>query len=179
MHLFFENLVVIGVPRLHASLMDIHHDTSFRAILEDDSISLASKARIHFCSGNGVGLWLVARPFICSFCIAHFTFTSMTCFCFGLIQLLTSSFFMCECVECGHGLDASNMHLTCCPFRGQRIATRDAIRDIMYAFTQESGHTIWRERWYTFTLGASLRADLYMTREDQVFVTNVVVIDLT
>jgi hypothetical protein len=31
-------------------------------ILEDDSISLASKAYIHFCSGKGVGLWLVVEP---------------------------------------------------------------------------------------------------------------------
>jgi hypothetical protein len=32
MHLFFECLVIINAPSLHASLMDIHHDTSFRFI---------------------------------------------------------------------------------------------------------------------------------------------------
>jgi hypothetical protein len=35
----------------------------------------------------------------------------------------------------GHGLDAFGMHLACCLFRGQRITTHNAIRDIMYAFT--------------------------------------------
>jgi hypothetical protein len=54
--------------------MDIHHDTPFKSILEDDFISLAFKAHIRFCSGKGVGLWLIARPSIRSFCIAHFTF---------------------------------------------------------------------------------------------------------
>jgi hypothetical protein len=44
-------------------------------ILEDDSISSTSKARIHFCLGKGMGLWLIAKPYICSFHIAHFTFT--------------------------------------------------------------------------------------------------------
>jgi hypothetical protein len=34
-------------------LMDIHHDTSFRSILEDDSISFISKSCIHFCLGKG------------------------------------------------------------------------------------------------------------------------------
>jgi hypothetical protein len=101
MHPSFESLVVINTLRLHASLMDIHHDASFRDILEDDSISLTSKASIHFCLGNGAGLRLVVKPFIYSFCIAHSTFTSMMCFYFGLIQPLTFSFFMCEC---GHGV---------------------------------------------------------------------------
>ncbi len=40
MHLFFESLVIINVPSLWASLMDIHQDTSFRSILDNDSISL-------------------------------------------------------------------------------------------------------------------------------------------
>ncbi len=39
MHIFFESLVVTGTPGVHDSLMDIHHDTSLRFILEDDSIS--------------------------------------------------------------------------------------------------------------------------------------------
>jgi hypothetical protein len=49
----------------------------------------------------------------------------------------------------------------------------------MYAFARESGHAIWKERWYALALGVSLQIDLYMTREDQVFVANVVVTDLT
>jgi hypothetical protein len=54
------------------------------------------------------------------------------CFCFGLIQHSTSSFLTCEC---GHGLDAFGMHLVRCPFRGQQIATHDAIQNVMYALT--------------------------------------------
>jgi hypothetical protein len=48
----------------------------------------------------------------------------------------------------------------------------------MYALAQESGHDISRERWYALTLGVSLRADLYMTRKDQVFIIDVPVINL-
>jgi hypothetical protein len=48
----------------------------------------------------------------------------------------------------------------------------------MYAFTQESGHVVWREGWYAFMSKVSLQADLYMSWEDQVFVADVVVIDL-
>jgi hypothetical protein len=66
-------------------LMDVHHDTSLNSILEDDSISSTSKARIRFCSNKGVGLWLFARPSICLFHIAHSTFTSTLRFHFGLI----------------------------------------------------------------------------------------------
>jgi hypothetical protein len=36
-------------------LMDFHHDTSLRSILEDDSISSASIARICFSLGKGQG----------------------------------------------------------------------------------------------------------------------------
>ncbi len=105
--------------------MDIHHATSLRlSILEDDSIFLTSRGRIHFCSGKGSGLWLVVKPSICSFCITYFIFISMLHFCFGLIQPLASNFFTCEC---GHGLDASGMHLARCPFGCQQIATHDAI----------------------------------------------------
>jgi hypothetical protein len=49
----------------------------------------------------------------------------------------------------------------------------------MYALTQESEHPIWKKRWYALTLGVSLQANLYMTQEDQVFVFDVVVINLT
>jgi hypothetical protein len=106
--------------------MDIHHDTSFRSIFEDDSISLAY---IYSCSGKGVGLWLIDRPSIHSFHITHSTFTSTLHFHLSLIQPSTSSIFTCECE---HGLNASGTHLTCCPFEGQRIATHDIIKHVMY-----------------------------------------------
>jgi hypothetical protein len=54
MHLSFENMAVTNALCLQTSLMDFHHDTSFRYILKDDSISLASKICIHSCSGKGV-----------------------------------------------------------------------------------------------------------------------------
>jgi hypothetical protein len=94
--------------------MDIHHDTSFRFILEDDSISSTSRTCIRYCSSKGTGLWLIVRPFICSFHIAHFTFISMLHFHLSLIQPLAFSLFMCECE---HGLNAFDMHLTHCLFR--------------------------------------------------------------
>ncbi len=124
MHLFFESLAIIGAPSLQASLMDIHHDTSFRSILEDDSISLTFRALTRFCQSKGAKLWLVARPFIHSFHIAHSSFTSMLHFSLDLIQPLGSTLFICEC---GYDLDASGTHLACCPFRGQRIVTHDTI----------------------------------------------------
>jgi hypothetical protein len=49
----------------------------------------------------------------------------------------------------------------------------------MYALVQESGHAVWREHWYAYMSRVSLRADLYMTRKDQVFVVDMVVIDST
>ncbi len=97
MHLSFENLVVIGTLGLHASLIDIHHNTSLKSILEDESISLASRAHICSCLGKGVGLWLVARPSIHLFCITHITFTSTLYFRLGLIQPSASNLFTCEC----------------------------------------------------------------------------------
>jgi hypothetical protein len=48
MHLSFESLAIIGALGLQAYLMDIHHDTSLRSILEDDSISSASKSHFIF-----------------------------------------------------------------------------------------------------------------------------------
>ncbi len=131
MHLLFESLAVINAPRLHTSLMVFHHNTSFRSILEDDFIPLASRARIHSCLGKGVGLWLVVRPFICSFHITHFIFTSALCLHLGLIQPLTSNLLTCEC---GHGLEIFGTRLACCPFGGQRITTHDAIQNVMYVF---------------------------------------------
>jgi len=126
MHPSFNSLVVIGA----LWSIDIHHDTSLRSILEDDSISSAFKACIHCCLGKGEGLWLVTQPFINSFCIAHSTSTLVLYFRFDLIQQSTSSFLTCEC---RHGLNAFNMHLTRCSFGGQWIATHDAIRNVMYA----------------------------------------------
>jgi len=131
MHPFFESLAVTDALGLQAFFMDIHHDTSLKNILEDDSISSASIAHICSCLGKGAGLWLVVKPYICSFHIAHFTFTFTLHIHLGLIQPLASNLFM---YECGHGLDASSTHLAHYPFGGQRIATHDAIRDIMYAF---------------------------------------------
>jgi hypothetical protein len=110
--------------------MDIHHNTSLRFILEDDSIRSTSKTCIHFCASKGVGLWLVARPSIHLFHITHFIFISTLCFCLGLIQPLAFNLLTCEC---GDELDACSMHLFCCPFGGQWIATHNAIWDIMYA----------------------------------------------
>ncbi len=62
-------------------------------------------------------------------------------------------------------------------FGGQPIATHDTIQNIMYAFVWESGRVVWREWWYAVTSGVSLEANFYMTQEDQVFVTDVVVVD--
>jgi hypothetical protein len=97
--------------------MDFHHDTSFKYILEDDSIFLASRTCFHSCSGKGAGLRFVIRPSICSFHMAHSTFTSVLHFCFGFgsIQPLAFSLFM---SECEHRLDAFGMHVICCPFGG-------------------------------------------------------------
>jgi len=78
MHLSFEILTIIDTPNLQASLMDIHHDTSFRSILKNDSIFLAFRTWIRFCLGKRLMLWLITRPFICLFYITHFIFTS-TC----------------------------------------------------------------------------------------------------
>ncbi|KAG6545546.1 hypothetical protein Mapa_013148 [Marchantia paleacea] len=38
--------------------------------------------------------------------------------------------------------------MTRCPFGGQRIATHDAIRDVVFAMAREGGYLTWRERWY-------------------------------
>jgi hypothetical protein len=67
--------------------------------------------------------------------------------------------------DCGHGLNASGMHLARCPFGGQQIATHDAIKNIIYALVWKCGHVVWREQWYTLTSGVSLQID-YMTYED-------------
>jgi len=67
MHLSFESLVVTNALSMNAFFMDIHHDTSFRSILED----VTSKTRIRSCSGKGARLWLIVKP---SICFLHYTF---------------------------------------------------------------------------------------------------------
>jgi len=94
MHLSFECLTITRTPSLQASLMDFHHDTSLKSILQDDSISSTSKANICSCLSKGVGLWSVVRPFICLFRIAHSIFTSVLHFCFGLIRPLAFNLHM-------------------------------------------------------------------------------------
>jgi hypothetical protein len=139
MHHFFENLVVFGAPSLQAYWMDVHHDTSLRFILEDDSINSSTfKTRIHFCLGKGVGLWLIAKPYTRSFHIAHFTLTSTLCFCFGFIQPLASNFLTCECAHVWQTL-------VCCSFGGQWITTYDTIQDVMYLLIWKRGHVVWKE----------------------------------
>jgi len=87
--------------------------------------SSSSKIHICSCSNKKARLWLIVKPSIHSFHIAHSTFTSTLCFRLNLIQLSTFSLFTCEC---GHGLDTSNTHLTSCLFGGQWITTHDAIK---------------------------------------------------
>jgi hypothetical protein len=79
-HLLKKSLAVISIASLHAFLMDIHHDTSLRFILKDDSIFSASKVHIHSYLNKGARPWLVVRPFIHSFCITHSIFISTLCF---------------------------------------------------------------------------------------------------
>jgi hypothetical protein len=119
--------------------MEIHHDASFRSILEDDFISSTFIAHIRSCLNKRAGLWLIIKPSICLFCIAHYTFTLALHFHLDLIQPSTFSLLKCEC---GHGLATFDTHLPCYLFEGQRITTHDAIRDVMYVFTRESGQLI-------------------------------------
>ncbi len=118
MHTSFESLTVTSAPGLHASLMDIHHNTALRSSVENDSISLTSKAYIRSCSRMGARLWLVTRPSNHSFHIAHFIFTSTLCFHLIFIQPSASSLVTCKC---GHKLDAFSKHLVHCPFGGQQM----------------------------------------------------------
>jgi len=85
MHLSFESLTIIDAPSLQASLMDIHHNTLFKSTSKDESIFLASRARICSYANKGARLWLIVKPFIHSFHITDFTLTSMLRFCFDLI----------------------------------------------------------------------------------------------
>jgi len=124
MHPFFESLAVTGTPSLQTSLMDIHHNTSLKSILEYDSISSTSKTYICFHLDKGARLWLVTKPFIYSFCITQSTFTSTLHFHLNLIQPSAFSFLM---YENGHKLNTSSTHLVHCPFWSQQITTHDTI----------------------------------------------------
>jgi hypothetical protein len=85
MHPSFESLVITNAPSSHAFFMDIHHDTLFKFILEDDSIYSTSKTRIRFCSNKGAGLWLIIRPSIYLLCITfYFHFSVAFSFSFDL-----------------------------------------------------------------------------------------------
>jgi hypothetical protein len=90
--------------------MDIHHNKSLRSILEDDSISLASKACIRFCSSKGMKLWLIIRPSICSFHIALYFHLNIV-FLSQFDSTLTFSLFTCECFD---------THFTQYPFKGNK-----------------------------------------------------------
>ncbi|KAG6556889.1 hypothetical protein Mapa_001469 [Marchantia paleacea] len=75
----------------------------------------------------------------------------------GLVHPSTSSLLTCEC---GITLDAAGVHMTRCPFGGQRIATHDAIRDVVFAMAREGGYLTWRERWYALQ-STRVRADTF------------------
>jgi hypothetical protein len=73
MHLSFENNNYWRPKSISINTTQ-QHNTSLRSILEYDSISSTSRARICSCLGKGARLWLVTKPSIYSFRIAHFTF---------------------------------------------------------------------------------------------------------
>ncbi len=134
-----------------------------------------SRAHICFCLGKGARLWLVVRPCIRSFCIAHSTFILVLCFHFDLIQPLASSFLMCECE---HKLDASNMHLIHCLLGGQWIHhtwchPRHHVCPHSKEWVTCMERMVVRPYVKSFILSQSLH-----DQKNQVFVANVVVIDL-
>jgi len=130
MHPSFESLAVISTLGVEASLMEIHHNTSFRSILEDDFMSSTFRTHIRFCLSKRAGLWLIIRSSIHLFFITHYTFTLTLHFQLDMTQPSTFSLLMCEC---GHGLNTFGTHLACCPFEGEWITTHDVIRNVMYA----------------------------------------------
>jgi len=107
MHLSFENNNYWRPKSISINTTQ-QHNTSLRSILEDDSISSTSRTRICSCLGKGARLWLVTKPSIYSFRIAHFTFTFVLFFRLDLIQPLASNLLTCEC---RHELDVFGMHL--------------------------------------------------------------------
>jgi hypothetical protein len=62
MHPCFESVVIIIALDLHAFFMDIHHNTSIKYILEDDSIFSTSRACIRSCLSYD---WLLGHLSIC------------------------------------------------------------------------------------------------------------------
>ncbi|KAG6556753.1 hypothetical protein Mapa_001697 [Marchantia paleacea] len=75
-------------------------------------------------------------------------------------------------------MQTGGVHMACCQFGGQRIVTHDAIRDVVFVMAREGGYFTWRECWYVLQ-STRVRVDLYLVREDQVTVVDVVVIDPT
>jgi hypothetical protein len=62
MHPSLENLVIIGTPNLQASLMDTHHNTSLRSILEDDFIPSTIGLAFILIQARGQGYgWLLSH----------------------------------------------------------------------------------------------------------------------
>jgi len=55
MHPSFESLAFMGALGLQAYLMDIHHNTSFKCILEDDSIFVIIQSSHLLLFGQGGG----------------------------------------------------------------------------------------------------------------------------
>jgi hypothetical protein len=48
----------------------------------------------------------------------------------------------------------------------------------MYALIRKNAHVVWREWWCALMLGISLQVNLYMIRNNQVFIVDVVVTNL-
>ncbi|KAG6551070.1 hypothetical protein Mapa_007305 [Marchantia paleacea] len=69
--------------------------------------------------------------------------------------------------------------MTRCPFGGQRIATHDAIRDVVFAMAREGGYLTLRERWYALQSTRVRGGHCTWFGEDQVTVADVVVTDPT
>jgi hypothetical protein len=159
MHPFFYSLTVVSTPSLHAFFMNIHHDTSFNSILEDDSILSSSRACIHSCLGKGSRLWLVAKPPICSFSITHSTFTLVLHFVlvwFNLRHLIFSR----ASVDMGWTHLASNLNLLPV-WRSTNNHTQRHLK-CHVCLCLKNEHVIWREWWYTLPLGVSLWTNIYM-----------------
>ncbi len=96
MHPFFQNLAITSTPSLQASLMNFHHDTSLRSILENDSISSSSRAHICSCSGKG-NKAMVGCQAIYLFILHHTLYFHLSiAFSLQFDQPSTSSTFTCE-----------------------------------------------------------------------------------
>jgi hypothetical protein len=76
--------MIVYIPSLHTYIiLNLGNDHIC-------SIPLAFKARIRFCLGKGARLWLIVKPFICSFHIVHFIFILTLHIYFSLTQPSTS-----------------------------------------------------------------------------------------